>query len=143
MVSPTIQAFIDREADESPYDFSDLRAVIFNGTLKRSPEVSNTEGLADISIALMRRLGVTVDVIRTADHVIPPGVQLALRASGYERDDFPDLYARLVRPADILVLATPVWLGDQSSQTRLIIERLPFRFVRCRAGSDMSPPSSG
>jgi multimeric flavodoxin WrbA len=124
VISPTIQGFIDRQADESPYDFSDLRAVIFNGTLKRSPEVSNTEGLAAISIALMRRLGVTVDVIRTADHVIPPGVQLDLRESGYERDDFPDIYTRLVRPADILVLATPVWLGDQSSQTRLIIERL-------------------
>src|SRR5437588_4921749 len=46
--------------DTAPWDFSDLRAVYVNCTLKRSPEVSNPEGLADLSIAIMRRLRVTV-----------------------------------------------------------------------------------
>ena len=41
-------------ADESKWDFSDLRALFINCTLKRSPEVSNTQGLADLSIAIMR-----------------------------------------------------------------------------------------
>ena len=44
--------------DESKWDFSDLRAVFVNCTLKRSPELSHTQGLADLSIAIMRRLGV-------------------------------------------------------------------------------------
>ena len=39
---------------ESTWDFSDLRALFINCTLKRSPEVSNTQGLADSSIAIMR-----------------------------------------------------------------------------------------
>ena len=35
-------------------DYSDLSAVYVNCTLKRSPEVSNTQGLMDASIRLMR-----------------------------------------------------------------------------------------
>ena len=46
------------------------------------------------------------------------------REHGYDRDDFPAMYRDLVEPADILVLAGPIWLGDQSSLTRKIIERL-------------------
>jgi multimeric flavodoxin WrbA len=47
-----------------------------------------------------------------------------MRDHGWERDDFPDIYRMLVEPADIVVLATPIWLGDQASMTRLVIERL-------------------
>ena len=56
------------------WDFSDLTAVFVNCTLKRSPEVSNTQGLADHSIAIMQRLGVEVEVIRAIDHEIATGV---------------------------------------------------------------------
>ena len=45
---------------QSEWDFSDLRALFINCTLKRSPEVSNTEGLARISMEIMRRQGVEV-----------------------------------------------------------------------------------
>lgn len=105
-------------------DYGDLRAVFLNGTLKRSPEVSNTEGLIEVSAGIMRRLGVTVDVVRTVDHVIHPGVQPDMRPHGWDRDDFPDIRRDFVEPADIIVAATPIWLGDRSSQTRLTIERL-------------------
>ena len=47
----------------SPYDFSDLSAVFINYTLKRSPEVSNTEGLADMAMTIMRRTGVAVELV--------------------------------------------------------------------------------
>jgi multimeric flavodoxin WrbA len=47
-----------------------------------------------------------------------------MREHGYAEDEFPDIYGSLVEPADILMLAGPIWLGDQSSQTRTIIERL-------------------
>ncbi len=43
---------------------------------------------------------------------------------GYDRDDFPALYRDLIVPADIVLVAGPIWLGDQSSATRKIIERL-------------------
>jgi len=58
----------------SRWDFSDLRAVYINCTLKRSPEVSNTQGLADRSIAIMERNGVKVEQFRAIDHAIATGV---------------------------------------------------------------------
>ena len=119
-----VQAFIDAEIAATDVDYSDLRAVFLNGTLKRSPEVSNTEGLIAISRHILDALGMRTDVLRTVDHEIPPGVYPDMREYGWERDDFPDLYRSLIEPADIVVLATPIWLGDQSSMTRLMIERL-------------------
>ena len=113
-----------RQADAAPTRYDDLRAVVFNGTLKRSPEPSQTDGLLAIARGILERVGVQVDVIRTVDHVIPPGVWPDMTTQGYERDDFPRIYRELVEPADIILIAGPIWLGDQSSQTRTIIERL-------------------
>lgn len=123
-IPDNIQEFIDAQVANSPEDYSDLRAVYINGTLKRSPEPSHTEGLFSIGTAVMQKLGVQVDVIRTSDHTIPPGMAMDLRESGYEVDDFPELYRTFIAPADIIVLASPTWLGDQSSMTRLVIERM-------------------
>lgn len=125
MALPTdIQTFIDRQADSAPANYGDLRAVIFNGTLKRSPQASHTDGLLAIARGILARTGVTADEVRTVDHEIPPGVWPDMREHGYERDDFPAIYRELVAPADIILIAGPIWLGDQSSQTRKIIERL-------------------
>jgi multimeric flavodoxin WrbA len=123
-IPTTIQTFIDAQADRATGDYRDLRAVIFNGTLKRSPEPSQTDGLLAITNGLMERLGVRVDEVRTSDHEIPAGVWPDMTTQGYDRDDFPALYRELVVPANIVILAGPIWLGDQSSHTRKIIERL-------------------
>jgi multimeric flavodoxin WrbA len=106
-----------------PVDYGDLRAVFVNCTLKRSPEVSNTEGLAAISQDIMRGRGVTVDVIRAVDHDIASGVWPDMTEHGWERDDWPTLFERIL-PADILVLCTPIWLGEKSSVCTRVIERL-------------------
>src|SRR6185503_14619793 len=55
-------------------DYSDLRAVYINCTLKRSPDVSHTQGLADRSIAIMESNGVSVEQFRAIDHEIATGV---------------------------------------------------------------------
>ncbi len=109
--------------DTAGWDFSDLRALFVNCTLKRSPEVSNTQGLADHSIAIMRRLGVTVDVVRAVDHEIASGVYPDMTDHGWPRDDWPAMFER-VMAADILVLLTPIWLGEKSSVCTRVIERL-------------------
>jgi multimeric flavodoxin WrbA len=124
-VLPTaVRKFIDAEVAACPTDYSDLRAVYLNGTLKRSPEPSHTESLIAISRHILDSLGVRTDLVRAVDHTIPPGVQPDMRVYGWETDDFPQLYRDLVEPADIVVLASPIWLGDQSSMTRLLVERL-------------------
>lgn len=104
-------------------DFTGLKAIFFNGTLKRSPETSNTDGLLNASADLMRKNGVDVEVIRTIDHHIASGVQPDMREHGWEEDAWPDLFER-VKAADIIVVCGPIWLGDNSSQTKLLIERL-------------------
>jgi multimeric flavodoxin WrbA len=108
---------------EWPVDYSDLRAVFVNCTLKRSPEVSNTEGLAAISQDIMRRRGVSVDVIRAVDHDIAAGVWPDMTEHGWERDSWPELFERVLA-ADMLVLCTPIWLGEKSSVCTRVIERL-------------------
>ena len=119
-----IQAFIEHQCDAAPGRYDDLRAVIFNGTLKRSPEPSQTDGLLNVVRSVFARVRVTVNDVRTVDHEIPPGVWPDMREHGYEADEFPQIYEECVKPADIILIAGPIWLGDQCSQTRKIIERL-------------------
>lgn len=104
-------------------DYSDLRAVFINCTLKKSPEVSNTEALVRLSQSIMEKQGMTTEVIRAVDHEIATGVYPDMTEHGWAVDAWPELYRR-VKQADILVLAGPIWLGDNSSQTKKIIERL-------------------
>lgn len=105
------------------WDFSGLKALIFNCTLKKSPEVSNTQGLIDASRQLMEKHGVEVEVVRAIDHDIATGVYPDMRKKGWETDEWPELYKK-VEAADILIIAGPIWLGDNSSVTKRIIERL-------------------
>lgn len=60
--------------ETSRWDFSDLRALFLNCTLKRSPEVSHTEGLIRMSRAVMEKNGIAVDVLRPVDHAVATGV---------------------------------------------------------------------
>ncbi|MCX5107544.1 flavodoxin family protein [Streptomyces sp. NBC_00378] len=103
--------------------FDDLRALYVNCTLKRSPEVSNTEGLIDRSRAVMEGRGVGTEVVRAVDHDIATGVWPDMREHGWERDAWPGLYEK-VMAADILVLCGPIWLGDNSSVMKRVVERL-------------------
>ena len=104
-------------------DFSDLNAVFLSCTLKRSPEVSNTEGLAGISMEIMRRNGVGVELIRAIDQDIATGVYPDMTEHGWAKDDWPAISTK-VMAADILVLLTPIWLGEKSSVCTQVIERL-------------------
>lgn len=104
-------------------EFTGLKAIFFNGTLKKSPEVSNTDGLIRASADLMQKNGVEVEIIRTIDYQVASGVQPDMREHGWAEDAWPELYER-VKTADIVVVSGPIWLGDNSSQTKLLIERL-------------------
>ena len=59
---------------ESRWDYSDLKALFLNCTLKRSPELSHTDGLIRISRAIMEKNGVSVAALRPVDHDIAFGV---------------------------------------------------------------------
>ena len=103
--------------------FDGLRAMFVNCTLKPSPERSHTGGLVERSAALMRDSGVAVEVVRAVDHDIATGVWPDMTEHGAASDEWPMLYERVLA-ADILVLAGPIWLGDNSSVMKRVIERL-------------------
>ncbi|MCB2213203.1 flavodoxin family protein [bacterium] len=107
----------------SQWDFSDLNALFLNCTLKRSPEMSHTDGLIDMSRAILEKNGVTVDVLRPVDYRVAAGVYPDMRERGWPDDEWPEIYDKVLA-ADILVLTTPIWLGDKSSVATRVIERL-------------------
>lgn len=104
-------------------DFSALKAVYVNCTLKKSPKVSHTEGLIKVSSQIMEKEGVSVDHIRLVDHEVAAGMQPDMTDHGWEKDEWPALFKRIFE-ADILIVGTPIWLGEKSSVAQLLIERL-------------------
>ena len=104
-------------------DFSDLKAMFVNCSLKKSPQMSHTQGLMDVSITIMEKQGVTVDNIRAIDFDIASGVWPDMTEHGWDVDEWPSISQR-VMAADILVIGTPIWLGEKSSVCSRVIERL-------------------
>jgi multimeric flavodoxin WrbA len=106
-----------------PARYDDLHALFINCTLKRSPALSHTQTLMDVSQEIMKAQAVTVENIRAVDYKVAPGVQPDMTEHGFDRDDWPDVYTR-VRTADIVVIGSPIWLGERSSICSSVIERL-------------------
>src|SRR5690554_2675864 len=104
-------------------DFSNLKAVYVNCTLKKSPQESHTQNLMNVSIDIVKSERVSVELIRFVDHQIPVGVQPDMTEDGETKDDWPKLYEKIIA-ADILVIGTPIWLGERSSVASKLIERL-------------------
>lgn len=96
-----------------------MNALILNTSLKRSPQPSNTEALATVVAEELRRHQVATEIIRIADLHIPPGVTTDMG----DGDQWPALHQKLLA-AQILVLASPTWLGHPSSLAQRVLERM-------------------
>ncbi len=72
---------------------------------------------------IMRRNGIEVEAVRAVDHEIPVGVWPDMTEHGWAADEWPVIFARGMA-ADILVLCTPIWLGEKSSVCTKVVERL-------------------
>ncbi|MEM6877343.1 MAG: flavodoxin family protein [Bacteroidota bacterium] len=105
------------------HDFSNLKALFLNCTLKESPRKSHTQGLMDVSMNIMREEGVEVECLRLVDHDIAFGVYPDMTQQGVKKDAWPKIWPKVDR-ADILVIGTPIWLGERSSICTQLIERL-------------------
>lgn len=108
---------------KAPADFSDLSAVILNCTLKRADTPSHTARLLSVPAEIMRRNGIAVEEIRPVTLPIAFGVQPDMREHGWPQDAWPELWQKIAA-AQILIIGTPIWLGEESSVCRLMIERL-------------------
>lgn len=96
-----------------------LRAVALNCTLTPSPAPSSTEKLAQEVLDALAGHGVAGEVIRIVDHAVKPGVE----ADMGDGDGWPSIRERVLA-AEILVLATPTWMGHLSSVAQGVLERL-------------------
>ena len=96
-----------------------MNALFLNCTLKPSPETSNSEALAKLVAAALQDEGVETEFVRLTDHRIKPGVESDMG----DGDEWPAIRERILG-AEILVFATPTWLGQPSSVSKLALERM-------------------
>jgi multimeric flavodoxin WrbA len=96
-----------------------MNALFLNCTLKPSPQESNTDRLASVVAEALEAEGVDVSTIRVVDHDVRPGVT----SDEGDGDAWPAIRDRILE-ADILVLATPTWIGQPSSVAKRVLERM-------------------
>jgi multimeric flavodoxin WrbA len=96
-----------------------LSAIGLVCSLKRSPAESSSALMAEHVFEHLRGSGVKTDALRCADYTILPGVE----ADMGDGDEWPKIRQRIL-DAEILLLATPVWLGHPSSIAQRVMERL-------------------
>lgn len=118
-----LKEMTQKHCDTNKTDFSDLKALFLNCTLKKNPEISHTEGLIQISKEIMEKNGITTALLRPVDYDIAFGVYGDMTEYGWEKDDWPTIYEQ-VKNADIVVIGTSIWLGEKTSVCTQVIERL-------------------
>ena len=96
-----------------------MKALALNCTLKPSPAVSNTEALARVVLDALEQQDVDTEIVRVVDHDVKPGVS-SDEGGG---DEWPAIREKILG-AEILVIATPTWLGKPSSIAQRVLERM-------------------
>ena len=96
-----------------------LKAVFLNCTLKKSPEVSNTEALCRQVIAWFDTMDVESEIVRVVDY----NVKFGITSDEGDGDEWP-LILEKIKAADIIVMASSIWFGVRSSVCQMVIERL-------------------
>ena len=100
-------------------DVASIRALVLNCTLKPSPAPSSAEQLSREVLAELAAQGVEGELIRVVDHDVRFGVS----TDEGDGDGWPAIRAKLMA-AQILIIATPIWLGQPSSVCKMVLERL-------------------
>ena len=96
-----------------------LKALVLNCTLSPSPAESSTDLLSSQVLEALREYDVEGSTIRVVDHDVRPGVELDMG----DGDEWPSIRQRVI-DSDILILATPTWMGQHSSVCQRVLERL-------------------
>ncbi|MFW6773858.1 flavodoxin family protein [Nocardioides sp. CPCC 205120] len=98
---------------------TELRALQLTCTLKKSPSPSSSEVLGRQVLDALGQHGVSGEEVRVVDHDVAFGVS----PDEGDGDGWPTIRAK-VQAADILVIATPIWMGQPSSVCKMVLERL-------------------
>ena len=112
---PTSNRLLDPSGDR-------LRAIFLLATLKHKragQEFSHTETPSQVVIECLSEYNVRSEIVRLVDHDIPAGA----KSNMGKGDEWPGFLKKILA-ADIIVFATPIWWGNQSSLIQRVIERL-------------------
>ncbi len=112
-----------------------MNATILLGTLKKS-DLSNTETLCEFLCDRMERNGIRCRIIKLVDFEILPGTYSDMGKG----DQWPGILEKIL-DSEMVILATPIWWGNQSSEIQRVIERLDELHDKVRAGE--SSPLEG
>ena len=96
-----------------------MKALYLNTSLKQGTEESNTSALIEESREWLKKEGIESEELRMADYNIAFGMDSDLG----DGDDWPSIFDK-VKQANIVVIGTPIWLGEKSSIATLVMERL-------------------
>jgi len=97
-----------------------LKTLFVNCTLKKSPRVSNTRALCnDLADVYEKEHSVKCDFVRVVDYNVPAG----LKSNMGDGDEWP-IVLKKIKESDILIIATPIWIGNISSLAQRVFERL-------------------
>jgi len=119
----TLTSVQDDLCKDNKTDFSDLKAVLINCSLKLEAEQSHTRLLMSVVRDIMAKSGVATEMVHAATEQIAYGVYPDMTEHGWTQDGWPSLWEK-INAANILVIGTPIWLGEESSVCRVVIERL-------------------
>lgn len=105
---------------ESNNDYSNLKTLFLNCTIKPSPEVSHTRGLCDdVAKVYHEEHGIKSEFIRVIDYNVPSG----LKSDMGNGDEWPLILEKIME-SDIIIVGTPIWIGNISSVAQRLFERL-------------------
>ena len=96
-----------------------MRALVLSCTLKRSPATSNTEALARVLVNALEQEKVDTELVRLVDLDIKPGVS----SDEGDGDAWPSVRERILA-SEIMIMASPTWVGRPSSIAQRAIERM-------------------
>lgn len=96
-----------------------MKAIILNATLKSGEELSHTEALAKEVVTIYENEDVDVEIVRVNDYKIAYGISDDMG----DGDEWPKILNKII-DSDIVLIGTPLWLGEKSSVATLVIERL-------------------
>ncbi len=94
-------------------------ALVLSCTLKKSPTTSSATMIGQEFLDALGKLGVSGELVRVVDHDIHFGVT----TDEGDGDEWPAIREKMLA-ADIVVIATPIWMGQPASVCKMVLERL-------------------
>ncbi|MBB1030830.1 flavodoxin family protein [Dietzia sp. SLG310A2-38A2] len=96
-----------------------LKAVALVCSLNASPAESSSDHIARQVLDELGTHGIEGETVRVADYDVRPGVDDDMG----DGDQWPQILDK-IRASDVLILATPTWVGHMSSIAQRVLERL-------------------